>query len=211
MKRILISSIVAVALFIVPSMAQAHSGEVTCDSKGVLFTYNANFATAKTSTEHVGDAVYTFNVTPNVVNTHLVPLPVTSPVTVSATWGGPGSIAPRALSCPVATPPVPPTTPSAPVCPPNTVNEGMSGGVLVCVRTVTNTVSVQVPTLPATIPPVFYKCPKGTKLVAYKSGATICLKYRNKIKIITITKVKIRYVDVPDDSPRPPKGNGVAG
>lgn len=209
MKRTLIGSIVALALLAIPSMANAHSGIVSCDANGVKFTYN-HFSTAKTATEYVNDSVYTFNVTPNVVNTHIVPLPTLSPAVVSATWGGPGSIAPRTLTCPVA-PPVAQPLP----CPYGTVFKESANGYMVCILTVTRTEVVAGPPaatpLPATIPPVYYKCPKGTTLIAYKSGATICLKKKIKNKIKTVTKIKIVYVDVPDDKPTPPKGGGVAG
>lgn len=217
MKRIFIGAIAAAFLLAIPSLAGAHSGAVSCDSGGVLFTYNADFATAKTATEHVGSAVYTFNITPHVVNTHLVPLPTTSPVVVSATWGGPGSIIPRALNCPTAPPVCDQLTgrnsdgtncsvpnPTPPVCPAGyTTEPSPNVNMVLCTRTVTNTLPA------APVPPVYYKCPKGTKLVSYKSGATICLKYKNKVKIVT--KIKRIFVDVPDDKPTPPRGGGVAG
>lgn len=204
MKRIAVLCAALMALFIVPSVANAHSGTVSCNATGVTFTYNANFATAKTSTEHVGDMTYIFNVTPNVVNTHIVPLPTTSPVVVSATWGGPGSIAPRSLNCPVTPPPL--VVPKV-VCPVGYVTEDSPNpNMVLCSRVITVTNTVTLPAAP--VPPVYYKCPKGTKLVAYKSGATICLKNHVKIKIVT--KIKRIYVDVPDDNP-PPRGGGVAG
>lgn len=212
MKRIFIGAIAAAFLLAIPSLAGAHSGAVSCDSAGVLFTYNANFATAKTATEHVGNSVYTFNITPNVVNTHLVPLPATSPVVVSSTWGGPGSIIPRALNCPTAPPAclsgevnqsgecITPVPPPRPVCPVGYADAGLDHGILRC--TITNTVI-------ETIPPVYYECPKGTKLVSYKSGATICQKTVIKVKTKTKIKTVTRWVQW---CPKPPKPTpGVAG
>lgn len=207
MKRIAISGIITIVMFIVPSMALAHSGSVSCDATGVKFTYNANFASYKVSTERVGDQTYTFNVAPKVVQTHIVPLPTTSPVVVSASWGGPGSIPATTLSCPVTAPPV-----NVVVCPegyvpqdaPNPVDYGHSYVVL-CLRTVTvtntNTVTVPVEVIRYVTtpnPPVQYKCPKGTKRVGFKSNILTCLKVKTK----TVTRIVIREIPWKPNPPR---------
>lgn len=206
MKRIFIGAIVTAFLLAIPSLAGAHSGTVTCDARGVQFTYNANFPQAFTATEHVGDAVYTFNIAPNVINTHLVPLPATSPVVVSATWGGPGSIAPRTLNCPVATPP------TTPVCPPDYPNDaGMNNGVKLCTRVDTVTIPVEVIRYinvpgPSPTPGV---CAKGQKQLSYKNGVLTCEKTTIKVKTKTKIKTITRWVEW---CPKPPhKTPGVAG
>ena len=114
--------IIAVIALAVPSVASANTGSVTCDSTGVVFSYNANFGRTKVSTETVNGVTQQFTVPANTAVTHI--WPIFGTLTVGATWSG-GSIPTVTLVCPAPatpTPPPPPVTPPAPppVVPPVT-------------------------------------------------------------------------------------------
>lgn len=200
MKRVICVAVFLVALAI-PNIASAHTGTVKCDSTGVVFSYNNNFAHDTLVTESVKDStqgngtVYSVTVPANKAFTHTVPAPSNS-VIASAVWTdgySKGSIGPTIISCPVS----PVKTP--PVCPLNTVNEGVSNGVLVCVRTVTNTLPAPPPitvTVIKTVPedeemPV--KCPKWAKPYRVYDNMTLCIKthiivkWKTRIKMIPYT------------------------
>jgi uncharacterized repeat protein (TIGR01451 family) len=108
--------IIAVIALAVPTVASANTGSVTCDSTGVVFSYNANFGRTKVSTETVNGVTQQFTVPAHTAITHT--WPVFGTLTVGATWSG-GSIPTVTLVCPAPatpTPPPPPVTP--PVAPP---------------------------------------------------------------------------------------------
>lgn len=220
-------------LLILPNISSAHTGSVKCDSTGVVFSYNANFSSTTLVTENVADVVTGNSITQSVfvprrnsiidtvtasnlgaiASPSLGGTPAGTKLIARANWsdnGRAGSIGPVTLVCPDY---VPPTPPAPPVCPTDTANEGMSNGVLVCVRTntVTNTVTVTVPVevvkyVATSAPVTNYKCPKGTKKVGFKNNVLTCLKSKTK----TITKFKIKYIK--PWHPLPPKGvGGVAG
>lgn len=211
--RKLIAGIALLGALALPGVASAHSGNVTCDSTGVVFTYNANFPANTVVTEHVAGSSYTFTPPAFAVSTHTDPAPNLSGGTngigigflASATWIGGGTIPPTTLNCPQVTPqppviPVPPVTPPsppitpAPVCPAGTNSAGVSNGVLVCV------------TPPPVTPPPFAICPKGDKSLGVKNGVLLCQVI--KIKVVhKITKI-VKWVQW---CPLPPKKGGVAG
>ena len=115
--------IIAVIALAVPTVASANTGSVTCDSTGVVFSYNANFGRTKVSTETVNGATQQFTVPANTAVTHIWPK-IYGTLIVGATWSG-GSIPTVTLVCPAPatpTPPPPPVTPPAPppVVPPVT-------------------------------------------------------------------------------------------
>jgi hypothetical protein len=110
--------IVALIALAVPGVASANTGSVTCNSTGVVFSYNANFGRDKVSTETVNGVTQQFTVPAHTAVTHT--WPIFGTLTVGATWSG-GSIPTVTLVCPAATPPItPPVTPPAtpPVTPP---------------------------------------------------------------------------------------------
>ena len=119
--------IVALIALAVPGVASANTGSVTCDSTGVVFSYNANFGRDKVSTETVNGVTQQFTVPAHTAVTHT--WPIFGTLTVGATWSG-GSIPTVTLVCPapvtpppppaaaVAAPPPPPPPPVAPPPPP---------------------------------------------------------------------------------------------
>ena len=80
-------------------MASANTGSVTCDSTGVVFSYNANFGRDKVSTETVNGVTQQFTVPAHTAVTHT--WPVFGTLTVGATWSG-GSIPTVTLHVPAA-------------------------------------------------------------------------------------------------------------
>ena len=108
--------IVALFALAVPGVASANTGSVTCDSTGVVFSYNANFGRDKVSTETVNGVSQQFTVPAHTAVTHT--WPIFGTLTVGATWSG-GSIPTVTLVCPApVTPPPPPPPPSPPPPPP---------------------------------------------------------------------------------------------
>lgn len=198
MKR-LIAFLCTLAIFAIPSVASAHTGTVTCDSRGVVFTYNANFSRDTTTTENVNGVIKTFIVRANVVSTDVIASnQFTTPIVASSNWGF-GSIPATTVVCPPKPPtpptPKPPAPPAPPVCPVNTVNEGVSNGVLICVRTITNTLPAPPPitvtvikTIPESPEEKAPKCPKGTKHYHTYGSAVICVKrhvvVRHSVKMV---------------------------
>jgi uncharacterized repeat protein (TIGR01451 family) len=119
-KRLAAIPIIAMIALAIPSVASANTGSVTCDSTGVVFSYNANFGRDKVSTETVNGVTQQFTVPAHTAITHT--WPVFGTLTVGATWSG-GSIPTVTLMCPpppppVAPPPPPVTPPPPPVTPP---------------------------------------------------------------------------------------------
>lgn len=185
MKKFFIASAVCIATLAIPAMASAHSGHVTCDPTGVVFSYDANFPANTAVTEHVNGINYSYVPAAFITSTHTDPLPGIASVTVSATWTGGGTIPPIVLTCPVfdvvIIPPVvvPPVTP--PVVPP--------------------------PVVPPVVPPIVPPKPVcGTGYRLHQSNhVNYCLKTVTKIKRV----VKIKYVWW---CPLPPhKKSGVTG
>lgn len=205
MKKFLIGSILSAVLLAVPTMASAHSGTVTCNSSGVVFHYNANFASTKTATERVNSAQYTFVVPAYTAIDHTVPLPTTTPVVASSNWGGPGSIPATTLNCP--SPPPPPT------CAAGDTSQGVVNGVLVCNHTTVVTIPGPVVTVtvpgPPVVPPVGV-CPKGTKNIGQVGGVLTCLKTVIKTKTHIKIQWRIKYIEW-CPKPPPPGPSPVAG
>src|SRR3954463_12665462 len=56
-----IAGVIAASLML-PGVASANTAAVTCDSTGVVFTYNADFGRSKVSTETVNGATYEYTV-----------------------------------------------------------------------------------------------------------------------------------------------------
>lgn len=213
MKRIIIGSILSAVMLIVPGIASAHSGTVTCDSRGVVFTYNANFPTTTTVTQDVSGVTKTVTVPRNTATVDIMPFTAAT-VVASSTWVGGGTIPPTTLTCPYTAPPVPPCeqfdavrnpecrppTPPAINCAPGTaevsrVTEGVNTTVL-CERTVVP----PVPPMPL--------CPKGTKNLGVKNGILLC--QRTKIKVVNKTKIKWKTKLV-EWCPAPPKKHKTPG
>jgi hypothetical protein len=121
----LVMGLATLPVLMVSGLAQAHTGAVVCDSRGVVFSYNANFEHATTVTEHVDAATRTFAV-PAHMEVSDTWSGVTGDVVAGAHWPG-GRIPDTKLHCPKPTtpPPVtPPTTPpttTPPTTPPTTV------------------------------------------------------------------------------------------
>lgn len=111
--RLVAIPIVALIALAVPGVASANTGSVTCDSTGVVFSYNANFGRDKVSTETVNGVSQQFTVPAHTAVTHT--WPIFGTLTVGATWSG-GSIPTVTLVCPAPAAPPPPVTP--PVTPP---------------------------------------------------------------------------------------------
>ena len=61
-KRLAAIPIIALVALAIPSVASANTGSVTCDSTGVVFSYNANFGRDKVSTETVNGVTQQFTV-----------------------------------------------------------------------------------------------------------------------------------------------------
>lgn len=217
MKKFIIGGILTVVIMALPTIASAHTGTVTCDSRGVVFSYNNNFQNPTVSTEFVKDSTQgngnQFQVTVPAHNafTHIVA--VTAPVVVaSASWTdghSKGGIGPVTLNCPQPPKVTPPPTIIPPACPTNTVSEGMSNGVLVCVRTITNTVQLPAPpantvTVTVTAPIVALKCPKGTKVYRRYSSGVICTKRH------VVVKHSVKLIPYKPVGP-PKKNHGVGG
>src|SRR6476646_3841008 len=100
--------IIALIALTVPGVASANTGSVTCDSTGVVFSYNANFGRTKVSTETVNGVTQQFTVPAHTAITHT--WPIFGTLTVGATWSG-GSIPTVTLVCSApSTPPPPPVT-----------------------------------------------------------------------------------------------------
>jgi uncharacterized repeat protein (TIGR01451 family) len=110
--------IVALIALALPGVAAANTGSVTCDSTGVVFSYNANFGRDKVSTETVNGVTQQFTVPAHKAVTHTWP-GLFGTLTVGATWSG-GSIPTVTLMCPapVTPPPPPPVAPPPPPVPP---------------------------------------------------------------------------------------------
>jgi hypothetical protein len=109
--RLVAIPIVALVALAVPGVASANTGSVTCDSTGVVFSYNANFGRDKVSTETVNGVSQQFTVPAHTAITHT--WPIFGTLTVGATWSG-GSIPTVTLVCPAPQAPPPPPVPVAP-------------------------------------------------------------------------------------------------
>lgn len=123
MKRIVLiaSALAALITVALSGVASAHTGSVVCDSRGVVFTYDANFEADTVVTENVGAALRLVTVHQNTATSDTW-AGVTGTVTVSASWSG-GGIPSTVLTCPSPPPPVvvtPPAPPPAPPAPPVT-------------------------------------------------------------------------------------------
>lgn len=179
MKRI-VGILVVLGALVVPGVAQAHTGFVTCDSTGVVFHYNANFERDTLALEYVrqGDVTRTkvVGVKRRTASTDTFPGEV-GKVVAWARWKG-GGIKPTWLDCPKpetpptgppppptnppppppVTPPAPPTAPPAPPAPPVAP-------------------PVTPPVTPPAAPPV---CPPGTTKDEASSTATVavCIKIK---------------------------------
>jgi uncharacterized repeat protein (TIGR01451 family) len=94
-----------------PGVASANTGSVTCNSTGVVFSYDAHFGRTKVVTETVNGVSKPFSVPKYTAITDT--WPVFGTLTVGATWSG-GTIPTVTLVCPA--PPPPPVAP--PVAPP---------------------------------------------------------------------------------------------
>lgn len=112
---ILTAAIIAAVL---ATPAAAHTGSVTCDTRGVVFTYQANFERDTLVTETVGQAQRIVLIHARTASTSTWP-GITGTITVGARWSI-GSIPTVTLACPAAPPPpvVVTTPPPAPVAPP---------------------------------------------------------------------------------------------
>lgn len=161
MTRPVVLGVLVAAVLVLPAAARANTGSVTCDARGVVFTYNDNFTVSKTATETVGDVSRTFQVPENMSAVDIWP-GLTGSVTAGAEWNG-GSIPTQTLTCPA--PPAPPVAPPAPPAPP--------------------AAPPAVPVAPPAAPPVVVvpptkppKCPEGTVRQSYdsKAGVLVCLR-----------------------------------
>lgn len=195
MKKFIIGGILTVVIMALPTIASAHTGTVTCDSRGVVFSYNNNFQNPTVSTEFVKDSTQgngnQFQVTVPAHNAFTHIIAVTAPVVIaSASWTdghSKGGIGPVTLNCPQPTP--------KPVeCPPGTMPEAglVVTGRVVCIRTVTlpplppvvNTVYIYVDRPVTVVQPVEdkLKCPKGTKVYRRFGNSVICTKRHVVVK-----------------------------
>lgn len=173
----------------VPVTADAHTGSVICDSRGVVFTYNANFERRTAVTETVGapgevGAVRLVFVERHQASTDIW-VGVTGTIVASAKWDR-GGIRQVTLVCPTKpTPPPPPVTPPPPpVTPPPPPVTPPSPPVAVTPPPPVVTTTPPVPTKAVTPavtpkpPKKAPKCPKGTTRNTYnaKTGVLICLR-----------------------------------
>ena len=71
--RLAIPLVAVIASLAVPGVASANTGSVTCDSTGVVFSYNANFGREKVSTETVNGVTQQFTVPKYTAVTHTWP------------------------------------------------------------------------------------------------------------------------------------------
>lgn len=119
-KRILILAAAVLAAAVLATPASAHTGSVTCDARGVVFTYQANFERDTYVTETVGPAQRLVLVHSHIAYTDIWS-GITGSITAGARWNI-GSIPTVTLTCPAAPPPpvVVTTPPPAPVAPPAT-------------------------------------------------------------------------------------------
>jgi uncharacterized repeat protein (TIGR01451 family) len=108
-------AVVAIGALVLPGAVSANTGDVTCDSTGVVFHYNADFGRDKVVTETVNGVTKQITVHAHVATSDT--WPVFGILTVGATWSG-GSIPTVTLMCAAPTPPTPPTPPAPPVAPP---------------------------------------------------------------------------------------------
>jgi uncharacterized repeat protein (TIGR01451 family) len=115
MRRIgaAIAGAIAICALGAPGIASANTGTVTCNSSGVVFSYDAHFGRTKIVTETVNGVSKPFSVPKYTAITDT--WPVFGTLTVGATWSG-GSIPTVTLVCPAAPPVSPPVSP--PVAPP---------------------------------------------------------------------------------------------
>src|SRR5664279_4116702 len=81
--------VVAICALALPGVASANTGSVTCDSTGVVFSYDAHFGRVKVATETVNGVSQPFSVPKYTAITHT--WPVFGTLTVGSTWSG-GSI-----------------------------------------------------------------------------------------------------------------------
>lgn len=187
MKRKTLGLVVALCALAGPSVASAHTGSVTCDARGIVFTYNANFErdTLVLETVRQGDVTKT-----KVIGVkRKLPGSDTWPGYVGEAWAGAkwkgGGIRWTKLVCPKPPPPVsppvtppvvPPTPPVAPPVPPAAPPAPVTPPAPppVPVTPVTPTTPPVAVTPPKTAP----KCPKGTTRKSYDSetGVLVCFK-----------------------------------
>ena len=139
MRKTIMGLIAALACLVVPGVASAHTGTVSCNSTGVIFHYNADFPTALTVTQNVNGVTSQVLVPANTSVNFTQPLPGVASVTASATRPTNITVVPIThLTCPV--PPKPDPTP-APICPEGTTQDASSTATaVVCIKTVTVTV-----------------------------------------------------------------------
>jgi uncharacterized repeat protein (TIGR01451 family) len=113
-------AVFAIAAVALPAVASANTGTVTCDSRGVVFSYRANFNPSRVSTETVNGVSRDFTVPKWTAVEDIWPGVTGNPV-VGATWSG-GGIATVTLHCPPAPPAPPPVVVTPPpVAPPPAV------------------------------------------------------------------------------------------
>src|SRR5664279_4253227 len=93
---------------LVPGMASANTGAVTCNSSGVVFSYDAHFGRPKVVIETVNGVSKPFTVPKYTAITDT--WPIFGTLTAGATWSG-GSIPTTTLVCPAAPPVTPPVAP----------------------------------------------------------------------------------------------------
>lgn len=171
----------------VPGTAEAHTGSVICDSRGVVFTYNANFERRTAVTETVGAAGEVGAQRLVFVDRHVgstdIWAGVTGTIVASAKWDR-GGITQVTLVCPKPPPPpvAPPVAPPPPpVAPPPAAPPAPPA---VVTPPAVPATPVTTPATPAVAPkkvkpPVKApKCPKGTTRNTYnaKTGVLVCLR-----------------------------------
>lgn len=184
MKKTIIAVLVATAALVLPALASAHTGSVSCTKAGVTFSYNANFAHTTVVTENVNGVTKLFTVPKNTTVTDTVST-TTPNVVAGATWKDgtlAGSIPFTSLTgC--GTPP-PPPPPPPPTCVSGTKFVSFVGGVLTCERTVT-VVTPPPPPVTNTVTVIQY-------VDRWHPGKVI-----HKTRTVTKTKTKIKRILVP--------------
>lgn len=182
MKRKTLGLAVAlVSVLAVPAIASAHTGSVTCDSRGVVFSYNANFERTTQVTElvtvHPATGV-SDTLTRSVVverrtaSTDVFPETAgIGTVWAAAKWRN-GGIRWTRLVCP-PTPPAPPVTPPAPPTPP--VTPPVAPPAPPAPPVAPPAPPVAPPAVPVTPPAAPAPCPKGYKLHV-SAGTRMCLR-----------------------------------
>lgn len=198
--KLLVTMIVSAFLtgVMLPSVADAHTGYVNCDSTGVVFHYNANFERDTYVLETVGEAIRVIKVEAHKASTDTWE-GIKTTVTASAKWKH-GGIRPVTLTCPAPPPPPAPVVvvpPPAPVVPP-------PAPVVPVTPVVPLTPTTTTPAKAATQPvkKKAPKCPRYTYKIKFKNGVLICGK--RVIKMVPYKPDKVKGV-------AKIRGGGVAG